>query len=72
MSAALLEAPPAMSCEAPQRRSPGGRRITLEERLQGAWRIAQRDGMAECPVCRAGMSADGPHARCRGCGSVLS
>jgi tRNA(Ile2) C34 agmatinyltransferase TiaS len=72
MTAAVLEAPPTPSASPQGAGSVGGRRVTLEERLEGAWRAAQRDGVAECPVCHAAMLAAGAGARCRGCGSLVS
>jgi hypothetical protein len=56
----------------PRGRPAGGRRVTLEERLQTVWRAAQQEGFGECPVCRATMRAEGATARCHGCGSVLA
>jgi hypothetical protein len=72
MSAAVLEAPPTPSASLQGAGGVGGRRVTLEERLESAWRSAQRDGVAECPVCRAGMLAAGAAALCGGCGSLVS
>ena len=51
------------------RREPGEGPLTLEERLDEAWRNLQGSGTAECPLCR------GPLRRhdggCEGCGSSL-
>jgi hypothetical protein len=72
MSPALLESPPSLFAEARRSRPAGGRGMTLEERLDGAWRAVQAEGLAECPVCRAGMHAENGAARCSGCGSTLT
>jgi tRNA(Ile2) C34 agmatinyltransferase TiaS len=72
MTAAVLEAPPDGSAGPQEARSDGGRGITLEERLESAWRAAHRESFAECPVCRGLMVAAGAGARCGGCGSVVS
>ena len=72
MTAAMLEAPPAGSAGWQAARSVGGRGVTLEERLESAWRAAQREGVAECPVCHGPMLGAGAGARCGGCGSVVS
>ena len=71
MSPALLEAPRPLLTRDEVTSTVGGRRVTLEERLEAAWRSAGRDGTTECPVCTAAMRADGAAARCGGCGSVL-
>jgi hypothetical protein len=73
MTTALLESPLSLFGEA--RRSPapaGGRGVTLEERLETAWRAVQADGLAECPVCRAAMRREGAAGTCTGCGSTLA
>ena len=72
MSAALLEPPTTFSDSRQGARRVGGRPVTLEQRLQAAWRAAQHEGVAECPVCGAAMRAEGHGARCRGCESVVS
>ena len=82
MTPAVLDTPRVLPSESPAGeprtgRAPvapraGDRGLTLEQRLQGIWRDAQRDGTAECPVCHAAMLAEGAAARCGGCGSVLS
>ena len=71
MSPALLEAPRPLLTRDGVTSTVGGRGVTLEERLEAAWRSAHRDGATECPVCDAAMRADGAAARCGGCGSVL-
>ena len=71
MSPALLEAPPRLLRGDGVTSTVGGRKVTLEERLEAAWRSARRDGATECPVCDAAMRGHGAAARCGGCGSVL-
>jgi hypothetical protein len=72
VSAAVLEAPPGVFASEELAHHVGGRRVTLEQRLEAAWRSAQRDGSTDCPVCHAAMRAEGPTVQCGGCGSVLS
>ena len=72
MTSALLESPRSLFAEARRGLPAGGRGVTLEERLETAWRAAQADGIAECPVCRAAMSREAAAARCSGCGSTLA
>jgi hypothetical protein len=72
MTAALLESPLSLFAEARRAQPAGGRGITLEERLEDAWRASRTEGVAECPVCHAGMRAEGDAARCAGCGSTLA
>ncbi|NLT07207.1 MAG: hypothetical protein GXY03_12980 [Solirubrobacterales bacterium] len=51
----------------------GGRRLTLEQKLDSVWEGLRTDGAAECPVCHGAMEgAGGGRARCRDCGSELS
>jgi hypothetical protein len=50
----------------------GGRRLTLEQRLQGAWEGLRADGIADCPVCRARMAVREGGGACGGCGAQLS
>ena len=71
VSAALLEAPPGLLTSDGITSTAGGRRVTLEERLQAAWHSARRDGHSDCPVCHAPMRAEGASAHCGACGSVL-
>jgi hypothetical protein len=71
VSSALLEAPPGPLTSDEVTTTVGGRRVTLEERLEAAWRSARRDGFTECPVCDAAMKADCASAQCGSCGSVL-
>jgi hypothetical protein len=78
MSTALLESPLSLSKPALRSRAAGGPGLTLEERLEAAWRGAQAEGVAECPVCRARMQPEGEPqgqgrpVRCLDCGSTLS
>ena len=72
MTSALLESPLSLFAEARRSQPAGGRGITLEERLEHAWRAVHAEGLAECPVCHAGMRAEGSAARCAGCGSTLA
>jgi hypothetical protein len=71
MTTALLEPPLPLFGEA--RSGPaGGRRLTLEERLESVLRSALTEGVAQCPVCRAGMHREEGAVRCSRCGSTLS
>jgi len=72
MTTAVLESPRSLFAEARRSSPAGGRRATLEERLEGAWRGVQAEGRAECPVCQVGMRLEDGAARCTGCGSTLS
>jgi hypothetical protein len=72
VSSALLEAPPRVCASGEAAPDAGGSRITLEQRLEAAWRSAQRNGTTDCPVCQAAMRAEGATAQCGQCGSVLS
>ena len=72
MTAAVLEAPPTRSASRQRAQGIGGHEVTLEERLESAWRAAQRGCVAECPVCHGRMLAAGAEARCGGCGSLVS
>jgi hypothetical protein len=72
VSTALLESPLSLFGQAHRSRPAGGRGLTLEERLEAAWRAVQAEGVAECPVCHERMHAGGGAARCAGCGSTLS
>jgi hypothetical protein len=72
MTTAMLESPLSLFAQTRRSLPAGGRGITLEERLESTLRSAQAHGVAECPVCRAGMQAEGGVARCSGCGSTLA
>jgi hypothetical protein len=51
---------------------PGGRGLTLAERLDGLWAGLHADGEAECPICRERMRLRHGVGECGGCGSKLS
>ena len=72
MTTALLESPLSLFAGTRRPGPAGGGDMTLEERLEVAWRAVQTEGAAECPVCRAGMRREGAAARCTGCGSTLA
>ena len=72
MTAAQLERPQPLFAEARRSRPAEGRGSTLEERLESALRAVRSEGLAECPVCRAGMRAEGGAACCSGCGATLA
>jgi hypothetical protein len=72
MTSALLESPHSLFAEARRPPAAGRGGQTLEELLETAWRAAQTEGSAECPVCRAAMRPEAAAARCTGCGSTLS
>jgi hypothetical protein len=72
MTTALLESPLSLFAEARRGQPAGGRGMTLEERLEDVWRAVQAEGVAECPVCRAGMRAEDDVACCTRCGSTLA
>ena len=53
--------------------SSGGRKLTLQQKLDSVWEGLRADGAAECPACGGPMSLeDRSAARCGGCGSHLS
>ena len=54
--------------------SSGGRKLTLQQKLDSVWEGLRADGAAECPACGGAMSltADRSAARCGGCSSHLS
>jgi hypothetical protein len=71
VSSALLESAAAgrlFSVDA-GRREPQDGPVTLEERLDAAWRTLQASGAAECPLCRGRLR--GHDGGCEGCGSRL-
>jgi hypothetical protein len=72
MTTALLESPLSLFAEARRRQPAGGRGMTLEERLEGAWRAVKAGGQAACPVCSGAMRAEDGAVRCTCCGSTLS
>ncbi len=71
MSTALMERPLRVFADALEVRS-GGRRLTLEQRLQGAWEGLRADGATECPLCHARMVARERGGACTGCGTQLT
>jgi hypothetical protein len=71
MTATLLDRASRVFAEAPAVAPSSGGRITLEERLQGAWRLLHVEGAADCPVCGGEMTLDGGTAECRGCGARM-
>jgi hypothetical protein len=71
MTTALIERPVSFFADTRGLRS-GGRRLTLEQRLQGAWEGLRADGTADCPVCHARMAARERGGACGGCGAQLS
>jgi hypothetical protein len=80
VTSAVLDSPACMHAgsEAPAR--PGGGRVTLEERLQAAWRGLRADGTVPCPVCRGrmtavpagGAGAGSGGGGCADCGALLT
>jgi hypothetical protein len=50
----------------------GGGRITLEERLQAAWRGLHTDRAAACPVCGSRMTLRDGAGECEGCEASLA
>ena len=61
--------------DASQRRpdSSGGRKLTLQQKLDSVWEGLRADGAAECPACGGTLGLTGHRtARCGGCGSQLS
>jgi hypothetical protein len=56
----------------PELRRPGGGRVTLEERLESAWRGLHGVGAAECPLCGGRMTLRPGAGECGECGGRLS
>jgi hypothetical protein len=71
MTAALLDPATRVFAEAPASVPSSGGRMTLEERLQGAWRLLHVEGGADCPVCGDEMTLHGGAGQCRGCGAKM-
>lgn len=67
MTAGVLEAPRRAAVA-----NPGGRRMTLEERLEGAWRMLHVEGEADCPVCGSQMTLREDAGECGGCGARMT
>ena len=71
MTTSTMELAPAAPAERVEAgRSGHGRpsRLTLEDLILGAWEDLDSRGLADCPVCRGALDADG----CKRCGSHLS
>jgi hypothetical protein len=71
MTATLLDPASRASAEPPASGPSSGGRMTLEERLQGAWRLLHAEGTAGCPVCGDEMTLHGGAGECRGCGAKM-
>jgi hypothetical protein len=52
--------------------APGGRKLTLDERISKVWEGILAAGTADCPVCRGPMERMGSSGRCLRCHSVLT
>lgn len=72
MATALLESPLLDLFDASHEVRSGGRRLTLEERLQGVWEGLRADGAADCPVCRSRMVVHEGGGGCASCGAQLT
>jgi hypothetical protein len=82
MSATLLELPSRLLpergsaagtvSEPPELGRLGGGRVTLEERLEAAWRGLHAAGAAACPLCGGRMTLHGGAGECAECGGHLS
>jgi hypothetical protein len=70
MSATLLDLP-ALDMQSSATRERDGH-MTLEERLQRAWRTLNSDHPADCPVCGGRMALRGGVGECGGCGARLA
>ena len=70
---ATLTTPPRVAPSGSEGGFPRPRRLTLEERLEGAWASLRATGAADCPLCHAPLrrAPDGA-GRCASCGSALS
>ena len=74
MSTALLEIPAAGRLFEGDGREGAAERgaVTLEERLNAAWRALQTDSEAECPVCHGRLRRQESHGECGDCRSRLA
>jgi hypothetical protein len=72
VTAAVLDAPGPTSGEARSSAARAGGSVTLEERLQSAWRALQAAGAAECPLCGGEMTLHGGAGECGGCGAKMT
>ena len=71
MSAAMLDAPSRAVAEAASPAPRGGGRMTLEARLQGAWRLLRAEGAAACPACGGEMTLRAGLGECGDCGARM-
>ena len=71
MTAGVAEAPSRAFAAGSSFAVPGGGRVTLEERLEGAWRRLNAEGSAECPVCGHEMTLHAGAGECGGCGAKM-
>jgi hypothetical protein len=72
MTAGVLDAPARAFAGTSSSAPAGGGRVTLEERLEGAWRMLQSRGAVECPVCGGEMALRGGAGECGGCGAKMT
>jgi hypothetical protein len=72
VTAAVLDAPGRAFAEACSSAPRGGGRVTLEARLQRAWRRLYAEGAAECPVCGSEMKLRAGAGECGGCGAQMT
>jgi ribosomal protein L37AE/L43A len=72
MTTALRERPLSFFAETREALGPRGRRLTLEQRLQGAWEGLRADGATDCPVCHARMVNRAGSGACTSCGTQLT
>ena len=71
MIGAVLDAPSRALAEASSGAPRGGGPMTLEARLQGAWRLLCAEGAAACPVCGGEMTLRAGTGECGGCGARM-
>jgi hypothetical protein len=71
VSAAMLDAPSRAVAEASSPAPRGGGRMTLEARLQGAWRLLRAEGAAACPACGGEMTLRAGIGECGDCGARM-
>jgi hypothetical protein len=72
VTAALLDTPSRAVAGACSSAASGGRSVTLEERLQSAWRALHAGDAAECPVCGSEMTLRGGAGECGACGAKMT
>ncbi len=51
---------------------PDGGRLTLEQRLTGAWEGLLAAGEADCPVCQGRLVRSGSSGLCESCGTSIA